>query len=271
MLLQRNQGLRGQLQAIRKGRRRTLDANRRKILRRSARDPSGQVPDRCSCFGKRTLRWSAGRPLPGRRKSGYLRGRGAENPLRRVTEGAARRLRPAASGRRGVFWQARASTRPRSGRGRITRTRVQGPAEGDPVTTKMARRLRPGKTSYASPAPLWENHDPTQGCSSQRRGDAVSVRVYTTSREQGRRGVAGRIRRLLPRATAGSPRKSPTHRRFITPRTTTSSTWRRTRTATAAAAGRASAAQSGSFARPELRYNRHQRRGVEQSGSSPGS
>ena len=89
---------------------------------------------------------------------------------------------------------------------------------------------------------FWENHDPTQG---MRQGNDAGTQyrstVYTTS--DARADGGGRVARRLPGgpcaapATARSPRRSARRPSSTTPRTTTSSTWRRTRTATAGSAG----------------------------------
>ena len=99
----------------------------------------------------------------------------------------------------------------------------------------------PAEISYDELLRLfWESHDPTQG---MRQGNDVGTQyrsgIYVTSdaQREAARGVAralrseqlarGRLRRDHHRDRATRPSSS-------TPRTTTSSTWRRTRTATAA-------------------------------------
>ena len=100
----------------------------------------------------------------------------------------------------------------------------------------------PRKTSYDEMLQLfWEGHDPTQG---MRQGNDVGTQyrsaIYcrTTRPARGRRGVARRLRRARwpPPATARSRPRSRPLGTSTTPRTTTSSTWPRSRTATAASA-----------------------------------
>ena len=107
----------------------------------------------------------------------------------------------------------------------------------------------PAQTSYEEMLKLfWENHDPTQG---MRQGNDVGTQyrsaIYTTTPEQARRPRRrARCSRSSSarRATARSPRRSPRPGRSTTPRPTTSSTWPRTRTATAGSAAPASPARS---------------------------
>ena len=100
----------------------------------------------------------------------------------------------------------------------------------------------PQQTSYENLLRIfWESHDPTQG---MRQGNDVGTQyrsgVYVlddaqrAAAESSRDDVSGRA---FPKGdTARSRPRSSTRRPSITPRTTTSSTWRRTRTATAASA-----------------------------------
>ena len=99
---------------------------------------------------------------------------------------------------------------------------------------------------------IWEGHDQTQG---MRQGNDVGTQYRSCILvvDEGRR--SGRSPRPAatptsgnwrPRATATSPPRSSTPGSSSTPRTTTSSTWRRTPSATAGSAARASAARSAS-------------------------
>ncbi len=107
----------------------------------------------------------------------------------------------------------------------------------------------PDVTSYDALLRLfWENHDPTQG---MRQGNDIGTQyrsaIYATTPEQVRAAEASRVayqaaadRRRLRRA---SPPRSSTRRSSSMPRTITSSTWRRIRTAIAASAVPASPAR----------------------------
>ena len=88
---------------------------------------------------------------------------------------------------------------------------------------------------------FWEGHDPTQG---MRQGNDVGTQyrsgIYTSSEAQREAAEASR-ERYGERAGRGRPRRDHHRDRAraassSTPRTTTSSTWRRTRAATAASA-----------------------------------
>ena len=95
---------------------------------------------------------------------------------------------------------------------------------------------------------FWEEHDPTQG---MRQGNDVGTTyrsaIYWTTDEQRlvawRRATAMRRRSPPPTATRSRP-SSPRPGRSTTPRTTTSSTWQRTRTGTAGSPARVSLARS---------------------------
>ena len=100
----------------------------------------------------------------------------------------------------------------------------------------------PSKTSYEEMFKLfWEGHDPTQG---MRQGNDVGTQyrsaiLYSSEAE---REAAERTRERSPSAwpppaTARSRPRSRPSASSTTPRTTTSSTWRRSPTATAAWAG----------------------------------
>jgi peptide-methionine (S)-S-oxide reductase len=112
----------------------------------------------------------------------------------------------------------------------------------------------PKQTSYDELLRLfWENHDPTQG---MRQGNDVGTQyrsaILYENDEQ--REAAERSRdmyqgELRGAGYGGSRRRSRPPGRSTTPRTTTSSICRRTRTGTAAWAARASAVPSASFAR----------------------
>ena len=88
---------------------------------------------------------------------------------------------------------------------------------------------------------FWENHDPTQG---MRQGNDVGTQyrsgiyVFTPAQRSRRRGVEGDVRQGAggQGAMARSRPRSSTRRRSTSPRTTTSSIWRRTRRAIAASA-----------------------------------
>lgn len=109
----------------------------------------------------------------------------------------------------------------------------------------------PSQVSYAALLKLfWESHDPTQGF---RQGNDVGTQyrsaLYThspPSRRRRRPPAPPTSRSWPPRATARSPRRScrPRSAPSGLRRPITSSTWRRTRAATAASAARASPARS---------------------------
>ena len=87
---------------------------------------------------------------------------------------------------------------------------------------------------------FWEGHDPTQG---MRQGNDVGTQyrsgiyVYNEAqREAAERSRESTRRRSAPPATARSRPRSSMPPSSTTPSTRTSSTWRRTRTATAASA-----------------------------------
>ena len=103
---------------------------------------------------------------------------------------------------------------------------------------------------------FWENHDPTQG---MRQGNDVGTQyrsgLYVFDEAQRAAAEASRdaYQRAPDRsaAMARSPPRSATRRSSISPRTTTSNTWPRTRPAIAASAAPASPARSASASRPD--------------------
>ena len=112
--------------------------------------------------------------------------------------------------------------------------------------------LRPGADELrGDPAPvLGEPRSDPGHAPGQRRRHAVPLGDLLRRRRASRRSRSARAtptrRCWRPPATARSPPRSRRRGRSTTPRSTTSSTWRRTRTATAGSAGPASAARSGS-------------------------
>ena len=97
---------------------------------------------------------------------------------------------------------------------------------------------------------FWESHDPTQG---MRQGNDVGTQyrsgIYVTSAAQRQAAEASKAayqKVLAPTATGRSRPRSSTRRSSTSPRTITSSTWRRCRTATAGSAAPGSAARSAS-------------------------
>ena len=99
----------------------------------------------------------------------------------------------------------------------------------------------PHQTSYDALLKLfWENHDPTQG---MRQGNDAGTQyrsaAYWTTPAQRDALLASRDAfqtELTERATARSRPRSPRRPSSTTPRATTSSTWPRTRAATAGSA-----------------------------------
>ena len=133
--------------------------------------------------------------------------------------------------------------------------RPHGPHRGRP------RRLRPraGRPRGASCAPSGRGTTPPRACArATTSARSTAPRLYWTDPSQQavieatRDAYQGRSR---PPIAARSPRRSAPRRRSTTPRTTTSSTWRRTRTATAASAAPACPARSApaSRSRPDPR------------------
>ena len=203
--------------------------------------PPGR-PSRCRC---RTATPSSARRSPARSPDG-ARGRlfglgcfwGAEKLLadpRRVLD--RRRLRRRLHAEPDLRGGLQRADRPRRGR---------------------ARRVRPGAGLLAELlAVFWENHDPTQGMR-QGNDSAPSTARRSTPRRRaaaGRRGVTRRLPAALAAAGYGDDhhRDRPPPARSTTPRTTTSSTWPRTRTATARITARASAARSACRSSPPRR------------------
>ncbi len=98
----------------------------------------------------------------------------------------------------------------------------------------------PAKVSYEELLrTFWESHDPTQG---MRQGNDVGTQyrsaIYTYTPEQRKAAEATHATPTssgsAPQGMATSPPRSPRRPRSTGPRTTTSSTWPRTRWATAA-------------------------------------
>ena len=157
----------------------------------------------------------------------------------------------------GCFWGAeRKFLEPRATASRITAVGYAGGITPNPTYQEVCTGRTghnevvlvvydPKRLSYETLLKtFWESHDPTQG---MRQGNDVGTQyrsgIYYVHRgpARRRRSVEGRVsedaheewlrRRSRPRS---SPRRSST-----SPRTITSSTWRRSRTATAGSAARA--------------------------------